>query len=254
MNKFASSRSEPGLLSLQYKVASMLFLSVSEVQQLIVKIGYHFRVKHLWAYMLLGQLVAISVASNLFFLALIVSPEYIKKKRAVIAPSSRTIPPAVWLSVALAMLTVGLSPLTSDRTFLPNLLAMHAFLILPLIPWKRANVTAQHRVSVDTFAKVLALTTILLRARTTYTAFVTLDQQYQTFSGFTTSLWTTIYSHPAQSSIGWDVIWTTGSFLVWVLTSGRVNGVLGNWYGTSISVVALSILLSAGVVAPILLL
>src|SRR6266404_2523969 len=35
-----------------------------------LRLGGERRVRHVWAYMLFGQLVAISVASNLFFLAL----------------------------------------------------------------------------------------------------------------------------------------------------------------------------------------
>ena len=31
------------------------------------------------------------------------------------------------------------------------------------------------------------------------------------------ALWSTLGSHPAQSSIGWDVIWTLGSFLAWIV-------------------------------------
>lgn len=27
--------------------------------------------------------------------------------------------------------------------------------------------------------------------------------------------WDVLHSHPAQSSIGWDVVWTTISFVVW---------------------------------------
>ncbi|TFY70848.1 hypothetical protein EVG20_g2147 [Dentipellis fragilis] len=29
------------------------------------------------------------------------------------------------------------------------------------------------------------------------------------------ALWTTLHAHPAQSSIGWDVVWTTIAFAVW---------------------------------------
>jgi len=32
---------------------------------------------------------------------------------------------------------------------------------------------------------------------------------------------TTLYSHPAQSSIGWDVIWTSLSLIVWILLRPR---------------------------------
>ncbi|KAJ3502191.1 hypothetical protein NMY22_g18672 [Coprinellus aureogranulatus] len=32
--------------------------------------------------------------------------------------------------------------------------------------------------------------------------------------------WIVLHESPAQSSIGWDVVWTTASFLVWVLATG----------------------------------
>jgi len=39
--------------------------------------------------------------------------------------------------------------------------------------------------------------------------------QYVSYQAMAYHHWETLYSHPAQSSIGWDVIWTTASFLIW---------------------------------------
>jgi hypothetical protein len=35
--------------------------------------------------------------------------------------------------------------------------------------------------------------------------------------------WRVLHSHPAQSSIGWDVVWTTISFFVWRVIGPRAE-------------------------------
>jgi hypothetical protein len=35
--------------------------------------------------------------------------------------------------------------------------------------------------------------------------------------------WRVLHSHPAQSSIGWDVVWTTISFFVWKAIGPRLK-------------------------------
>lgn len=163
--------------------------------------------------MLLGQIVSIAVASNLFYLALTLSKASRNQTRAKEHPHE-TAPPTLWISVILSLITVGLSPFTSERTFLSNLLVMHALLYIPLIPTPFRNT----RLSIQTsnlYVLVLA-TCLLLRVRTIVAAVMSLPEEMQSPMGLWLSAWGVLHSHPAQSSIGWDVIWTTLSFIAWV--------------------------------------
>ena len=80
--------------------------------------------------MVLGQLVAISVATNLFFLTLVITSQTKEPKKET--RSTLLAPPFLWFSVLAALVTVGLSPYTTEKTFLPNLLVMHVARIASL--------------------------------------------------------------------------------------------------------------------------
>lgn len=177
--------------------------------------GQRYAIKYIWAYMLLGQVVAISVASNLFYVALCLSPIPLRSNSTLTAPLTLSIP------VFLSLLTVGLTPFTSARTFLPNLLLMHALLVVPLVSTTRTQ--QQHRFGIR-FRTLYALTTILalaLRLRTLVSVLPYIPRDKQSIRGLATVAWDVLHSHPAQSSIGWDVVWTTISFLVWQVIGVR---------------------------------
>ncbi|KAH8999916.1 hypothetical protein EDB86DRAFT_2908315 [Lactarius hatsudake] len=168
--------------------------------------GKEHGVKRVWAYMLLGQLVAISVATNLFFLALV--PPAKEKKKAASAASS--VPLVLWLSVLASLGTVMLVPhsLRHDY-FLSNLLVMHALLVLPLLPLPASSPRAMClRMPARTLYWLVALLSAAARVRT-----VTMFGSLTAGPG---TLWAVLKSHPAQASIGWDVVWTTISVLIWV--------------------------------------
>ncbi|KAF7419568.1 hypothetical protein PC9H_002159 [Pleurotus ostreatus] len=176
--------------------------------------GTYHRVEHVWAYMLLGQLVAISVASNLFYIAILSSPI----PREAAKQSSSRAPATLWVSVLLALATVGLSPYTTSRTFLPNLLVMHALLVVPLLPpFLLPYVTHQQRpIRVRTLYGLVLFVSFAIRTHTILEGgkVVGSGSPFGLFS----AAWDVLYSHPAQSSIGWDVIWTTVSFIAWTAT------------------------------------
>ncbi|KAH8104003.1 hypothetical protein BXZ70DRAFT_677673 [Cristinia sonorae] len=206
--------------------------------------GRKYAVKHIWAYMLLGQLVAISVATNLFFLALLLSPT--PKPR----PSLRTshAPPILWTSVLISMLAVGISPHTTAQTFLPNLLIMHFLIVLPLLPFGH-NTNSKFAIRTKTLYSLTAVIALGLRARTTLVAFASLPPAQQSLTEFLYVSWRTIHAHPAQSSIGWDVIWTSVSLIIWVAIS-PLNETQRSWSSTASAFVT-SVLFSAGVGAPL---
>ena len=198
--------------------------------------------------MVLGQLVAISVATNLFFLALSFTPQ--RKPERVYGQRA---PPILWFSVLGSLITVGLSPFTTEDTFLTNLLVMHALLVLPLLP-VGYNIRSRFSVQTKTLYLLAAAMSLVLRLRTMFAAFIGLSPRDQSVSGFLAVATNTLHSHPAQSSIGWDVIWTTISLFVWIRftshsrsASKEKQASLFNPLVTSLT----SILLSPGVGAPL---
>jgi len=181
--------------------------------------GREHGVKHVWAYMLFGQLVAISVATNLFFLALVPPAKEKKKVASAAAPraGARSVPSVLWLSVLASLATVILVPHSLQHNyFLSNLLVMHALLVLPLLPLPASSSRAVRlRIPTRTLYRLVALLSAAVRVRT-----ATVSGSLTTGPG---TLWAVLNSHPAQASIGWDVVWTTISILIWV----RPRGVRG---------------------------
>lgn len=169
--------------------------------------------------MLLGQIVAISVASNLFYLALVLSPEAPRAEKK--SPSIKA-SPALWLSVLLSLASVAATPFTSKQTFLPNLLLMHALLFIPLIS-KNAS-PARFSISTKALYRIVHFAAVLIHLRTVLNAMVFLG--YAKHSGPTNpavAAWVVLNSHPAQSSIGWDIVWTSLSFAVWKLVGAKAS-------------------------------
>jgi hypothetical protein len=203
-----------------------LFADLWVYSSCLLPLGREHGVRHVWAYMLFGQLVAISVASNLFFLAL---PR--KSEMKPRASTQKTVPPVLWLSVLASLLTVFLVPHSLRHDYLlSNLLIMHALLVIPLLRPVTSARTGRLHIRTRTLYQLITLLAVIARLRTALSM----------MTGRST-LWAVLTSHPAQASIGWDVVWTTISFLQWV-EPGTVAGQL-----TMISATAL---LSIGSSAP----
>ncbi|KAJ7661245.1 hypothetical protein B0H17DRAFT_1094345 [Mycena rosella] len=206
--------------------------------------GRRYQVKLIWAYMLLGQLVAISVASNLFYLSLVLA--------APPPPSSRLsglrAPPALWIPVLISLGAVASSPFTDQRTFLPNLLLMHSLIVVPLLVpdtlfWKSRFSMGTPTLYVGVFVAALAMHT-----RATSHA---LGDPAVSAPEFARNAWRVLHSHPAQASISWDVIWTSISFVVWlVLQPGQKAQGRGLRLLTASYLLLATPLVSVGVLAP----
>lgn len=168
--------------------------------------------------MLLGQVVAISVASNLFFIATILHGSSTSRP-----PPSTRVPPRVYTPVLLSHLTILLCPRVArpdSRWFLPNLLAMHLLIVLPLVKNLPSNqIKANSCLSVGSLYLILASLSLVPRAQTYFALSPSIAELG--ISGLVRELVATLYSHPAQSSIGFDVVWTTLSFMVYCAVSGR---------------------------------
>jgi len=226
--------------------------------------GSRKRIKFLPAYMLLGQLVAISVASNLFYAAILLAGDadddqfnaHFNPSEGKLAPTMDAntntnsqveityyATPTLWIPVFVGILTVILSPWTGSTTFLPNLLVMHSLLFIPLLT-SHSVITSirENRSQKGYYLNInllyfFAMTSSLLIRILTTSKISTLplsalNLPISSITGSGTSdrrslmdlvnaLIATLYEHPAQSSIGWDVIWTSVSLVIWVVLRGE---------------------------------
>ena len=65
------------------------------------------------------------------------------------------------------------------------------------------------------FRSIVAVVTLILHIKASVTAFTTPPGDKRTVIGVIGAITDTLYYHPAQSSISWDIVWTTISTLVW---------------------------------------
>jgi alpha-1,2-mannosyltransferase len=174
-------------------------------------------IKHPWAYMLLGQLVAVSFSTGLFITA------------STLRPRSRQIDKRrIWLllvPLAGAMATIYRQPsVVGTSKFMPNLLAMHGLLLLPLFFSPRATTPpptpAAQTVHGLTRAEIFIYTVLGCAAALIHK--VSFDAFEETLGSkpFFKSLWYLIFSHPAQGSISFDVISVIVTLFFWGLTTG----------------------------------
>ena len=208
--------------------------------------------------MLLGQIVAISVASNLFYLALVLSESSVSSRHMSLKNSVNV---RLVASVLLSLVTVALSPFTSPKTFLPNLLVMHVLLFVRLIsitsssPEKSSP--APFSVKLNTLYRIIHLACAGIHVRTVVAAIGSLLQTSSSLQTKSPDIfkeaWTILYSHPAQSSIGWDIIWTSLSFITWILLRPRCyddNSGMLNKYGIAMYLMLATPVASIAVTAP----
>lgn len=164
------------------------------------------------AYMLLGQMVAISVALSLFLIALSIRP----RNRP-----SQWAPPTLYVPLFASMATIYLVPSTvgTDR-FLPNLLAMHALLVVPLLPISPArdstNPARPMDISFTTLYALLITAALALHVPQTAHLLRRLPEEMSLSS----YLYARIFSHPAQASISLDVVWVAITLTSWWLMTG----------------------------------
>ncbi|KAL6708968.1 hypothetical protein ACN47E_002095 [Coniothyrium glycines] len=184
--------------------------------------GVRRGIKYTWVFMLLGQIVAISFATNLFFLTLLFTPPIRSQPTSALQQRTWLGP---WLINLVAILATAYpAMLLADEhywhhptAFMPVLLAPHvALLLLPLarivIPEKYLveSVPFVNKVYTYLWALVLGNASLML-AWTTVTAY--------SYGGFQ-SVIHALHEHPAVSSVGYDVIFCWISWLSWFMTEG----------------------------------
>lgn len=164
--------------------------------------------------MLLGQLVAISVSTGLFLFAVLSHPR-IDSRRS-------RIPVTLWLPVILAIVPIELTPcVVGTSYFLPNLLALHALLLVPFFS-STGHLVVESRIKgngVASSTKLYAALTAIALASQTATTY-SLSKTYYTIPRLLTHLINQLFSHPAISSIGFDAIWVVVTLFTWFLSTG----------------------------------
>lgn len=201
-------------------------------------LGIRRGITYTWAFMLLGQIVAISFATNLYFLTLLLtpprqqpaSPPSLQKSTSEATEAAVAPRPANWLGPwIIDSLSVVLTSVAADRLsreeywngapgFLPLLLLPHAVLLI--LPTSRAILPARFFSlgdvkTVDSIYKFLWVVNFHFVGRlawTTYKAYV---------AGNLGAIRDTLLEHPAVSSVGFDVIFCWISWLCWWWTQSE---------------------------------
>jgi len=182
--------------------------------------GRQHNVPRLWAFFCISQILPISFAQNLFYVALLLSKrDETQPARVPKLMSVATL--ALYCScLANAQLTAGTAWL------LPLILVARVFL---LVPW--ALVTKQNEgkreterqsdqyLATEGIIPVLTLTSLVMTAIKVW--------QIKDEGWTLESAWNALFSHPAVSSLGCDFILSTFSFVAWSLLSDESIGKSG---------------------------
>ncbi|KAF3006766.1 hypothetical protein E8E13_010082 [Curvularia kusanoi] len=195
-------------------------------------------ITYTWTFMLLGQIVAISFATNLYFLAMLLSPtqpkdstpppslKHTKSETAQqVSDSKRHKWLGPWLVDAYSTVAISSAAELLSREsywngpgFMPVLLLPHV--VLMIVPTARAILparlfsTGEPRI-VDNIYKTLLMLNlyfIITLAKTTFKAYM---------AGTLNEILGTLLEHPAVSSVGFDVIFCWISWLCWWQTQGQ---------------------------------
>jgi hypothetical protein len=196
--------------------ASSFFLD----KQKLTDIGIRRGIRYTWAFMLLGQIVAISFATNLFFLTLLVNPPMPAQTQSG-AYRQKWLGPwllnlfAIFATAYPAILLADEHYWHHPTAFMPVLLAPHvALMVLPLVrlvvPARYLAEDTQLTDKVYSYMWALVLGNAgLMLAWTTATAY-----SYGGVKGILYAL----HEHPAVSSVGSDVIFCWVSWICWYQT------------------------------------
>lgn len=181
--------------------------------------------------MLLGQIVAISFAQNLFFATILVSNPSTNR-----GAKTSWIPPAVLelAPVVISFLSAAVIPFVANTPyFMPVLAVPHLLLFIPglLSPrnlprgWGTYISQPLHRYA--TFYKWLLSVGMAIQAHSTY--IVVMDEP-ALLGGSVIDLGQrlvdTMFEHPAVSSVGWDVVCCSLSWGTWVFLHDGLEGML----------------------------
>ncbi|KAI8994552.1 hypothetical protein BDB01DRAFT_846590 [Pilobolus umbonatus] len=206
--------------------------------------GARRQLPYLWAYMLLGQVVAISTSAALFF-AVMISYQPIAKSN----PSFTSLY-TLCISSVSGIITVVISPyVASTELFMHNLLIMHLLLFLPLINQKYIQISDMKiHVLIISLYIFAAGTNLVIYVNQWLQCIVTTPRSDHIISDLIHQLISTFFAHPAQSSISYDIVCVNVISIAWMLT--HVKSYTSRWVYMTI---LLTPLLSASVTLPLFL-
>ncbi|GAA5959226.1 hypothetical protein JCM21900_004267 [Sporobolomyces salmonicolor] len=180
-------------------------------------------ISKLWVFMLLGQVVAVSFAQSLFFAALALAPAVVPKPPAAGAPASR--PAGQTWALLLALVagccgTIFIPHAVGTPYFLPTLLGVHLVALVPLLPG-----IPDRSLNFPLSRFYFNFSFIALRLRwSTVASLLDTDALTSTptkipaaLLGLLRSEWDVLWSHPAQSSISWDVVFASLSAIAFMV-------------------------------------
>lgn len=166
--------------------------------------------------MLLGQLVAMSVATSLFISAITLHPRK--------SPHPRRFPPRHYILLALTMVAIYLVPQTvGTERFLNNLLWLHGLLVVAVLQPRGEDAAVEGTTVSDTplYLAILAASTAIHGLNSV--RFV------QSLSGqlVLAHLYRQVLTNPAQTSISLDVVWVALALVAWFTSTGSLLEVTG---------------------------
>jgi hypothetical protein len=170
--------------------------------------------------MILGQVVAISVASSLFFAVMLAYTPVMNKE-----PSQKLLN-SLSLSTVGGILTVILSPfVASGSAFMPNLLVMHILLLFPLIHIEPSSITSKSSKTPMIYAMVLytlaAGANLSIYVNQWFECLATLTWQKSIIYDAYSMVISTFFGHPAQSSISYDIVCMQFISIAWMWISSK---------------------------------
>lgn len=189
-------------------------------------------------YMLLGQIVAISFAQNLFFATILVSKPVRNSRdkgpRDTGDGVGDWLPPLALevLPITASLLSTALVPFVAHTSyFMLILLVPHLLLFVPvMLRPSRGGSGRRSRSARDAvngryviFLKYFLLLCAILQAHSTYAVFQDVAGEWNKTAceKVSRSLLAAVYEHPAVSSVSWDVIFCSVGAVAWIMAQGR---------------------------------
>ncbi|KAG0768667.1 hypothetical protein G6F33_002520 [Rhizopus arrhizus] len=179
------------------------------------------RIPHLWAYLLLGELVGISCASSLFFAVMLSHP-----------PLRKRVPSKLLITLALSVITGLISVMVSpniavySKRLILNLLTIHIILYLPLLfDFSESSEFTVYNGTPKVVALIYSLTAganISIYLQEWAKCLLTLDQSKCMLCDIYSTLFTTFFEHPAQTTIGSDVIFVNMAGIAWMWSHSQL--------------------------------
>lgn len=192
--------------------------------------------------MLLGQIVAISFAQNLFFATILVSRQprptdsTKENKKYAQDPVVAWSPPlyAEVLPVAISLISTVMVPTVAHtKYFMLILLVPHLLLFVPTILRPSLSSSSgtparkhSEEATLQRYVKFFQWYTMACVAIQAHSTFLVLQDNRVDFSieslrVLAQSLPSVVYEHPAVSSVSWDVIYCTITSVAWIVVNGR---------------------------------